>query len=124
MIGTNESIGFLMSENKPQGVYEFPLTEETARNIVRDLANNHTNRIRWSRHIKDRMSERGISSRQIMTLLKNKHSVFREGPYEEPNGDWKFNLKGLAAGNVIELTVALKNHYDDPKAALITVWFD
>ena len=56
--------------------------------------------------------------------LKNKHAVFREGPYEEPNGDWKFNLKGLAAGNVIELTVALKNHYDDPKAALITVWFD
>lgn len=32
--------------------------------------------------------------------------------------------KGLAAGNVIELTVALKNNYDDPKAALITVWFD
>ena len=113
-----------MNDNKPQGVYEFPLTEDTARNIVRNLANNYTNRIRWSGHVKKRMLERGVSSRQIMTLLKNKHSVFREGPYEEANGDWKFNLKGLAAGQIIELTVALKNHHDDPKAILVTVWFD
>ena len=30
---------------KPEGVYEFPLTEGTARRIMNDLAENHTNRI-------------------------------------------------------------------------------
>ena len=113
-----------MNDNKPQGFYEFPLTDKTARKIVNDLANNHTNRIRWSKHVKSRMLDRGISSGQILILLKSKNSVFREGPYEEANGDWKFNLKGMAAGKVIELTVALKNHHEDPKAALVTVWID
>lgn len=113
-----------MSASEPQSVYEFPLTENTARNIVNDLASNHTKRIRWSHHVKKMMAERGVSSRQIITLLKSKHSVFREGPYEAPNGNWKFNLKGLVAGQVIELVVALENHHDDPKAALVTVWFN
>ena len=48
--------------------------------------------------------------------------MFREGPYEESNGDWKFNLKGMAAGSVIELTVALKDHHNDPTSVLVTVW--
>lgn len=44
--------------------------------------------------------------------------------FKEPNGDWKFNLKGMAAGTVIELTIAVKNHHNDPKPTLVTVWID
>ncbi|MDX3774869.1 DUF4258 domain-containing protein [Chromatiaceae bacterium AAb-1] len=113
-----------MTTNEPQGVDEFPLTEGTARKIINDLAENHTHRIRWSKHVKQRMQERGVTSGQILTLLKSRHSVFREGPYPEPNGDWKFNLKGLAAGKVIELAVVLKNHHKDPSSVLVTVWID
>lgn len=113
-----------MSKSDPKGVNEFPLSEETARRIINDLAENYTHRIRWSTHVKERMLERGVTSGQIITLLKNKHSVFREGPYQEANGDWKFNLKGLAAGKVIELAVALKNHHDCPMSVLVTVWID
>lgn len=113
-----------MDENTPKGIVEFPLTEMTARYIVNDLAENYTSRIRWSRHVKQRMLERGVTSRQILTLLKSKHSVFREGPYQELNGDWKFNLKGLAAGKIIELTVVLKNHQDAPSLVLVTVWVE
>jgi len=99
-----------MSDNKPKTIAEFPLAE------------NHTNRIRWSRHVKDRMMAQGVTSSQILTLLKNRHAVFREGPYPEPNGDWKFNLKGKVAGDIIELVVALINHHDDPSSTLVTVW--
>jgi hypothetical protein len=113
-----------MSKNKPEGINEFPLTESSARKIVNDLAENYTDRIRWSGHVKARMAERGVTTRQILTLLKSKRSVFREGPYETPNGNWKFNLKGMAAGTVIELTVALKNHHDSPSSILVTVWID
>jgi len=113
-----------MNNKKPQGVDEFPLTEITARQIINDLAQNYTNKIRWSKHVKQRMAERGVTSGQILTLLKSKRSVFREGPYEESNGDWKFNLKGMAAGKVIELTVALKNHQNNPSSVLVTVWIN
>lgn len=113
-----------MNNKKPQGVDEFPLTEITARKIINDLAQNYTNRIRWSKHVKQRMTKRGVTSGQILTLLKSKRSVFREGPYEESNGDWKFNLKGMAAGTIIELTVVLKNHQNDPSSVLVTVWIN
>ena len=113
-----------MNKFEPEGVYEFPLTKKSARKIINNLAENHTDRIRWSHHVKMRMVERGVTTRQILTLLKSKRSVFREGPYEAPNGNWKFNLKGMAAGTVIELTVALKNHHNNPNAILVTVWID
>lgn len=113
-----------MNVDLPKGVNEFPLTETTARQIIIDLAENHTHLIRWSKHVKQRMIERGVTTGQILTLLQSKRSVFREGPYPEPNGDWKFNLKGLAAGRVIELTVALKNHHESPSSVLVTVWID
>lgn len=111
-----------MSNTEPQGVEEFPLTEGTARQIINNLAEHHTHRIRWSKHVKERMLERNVTTGQILTLLKSKHSVFREGPYQETNGDWKFNLKGMAAGTVIELAVALKNHQHSPSSVLVTVW--
>ncbi|MCH8536351.1 MAG: DUF4258 domain-containing protein [Alkalimonas sp.] len=113
-----------MDRSNPKGINEFPLTEEAARKVMNDLAENYTHRIRWSKHVKERMVERGVTTGQIITLLKSKHSVFREGPYPEANGDWKFNLKGLAAGKVIELVVALKNHHDSPLSVLVTVWID
>lgn len=111
-----------MDKRKPQGINEFPLTEVTARLLINDLAENYTHRIRWSKHLKQRMAERRVTTGQILILLKSKRSVFREGPFQESNGDWKFNLKGLAAGNVIELTVVLKNHHHEPSSVLVTVW--
>jgi len=111
-----------MTNKKPHGVNEFPLTEFTARKIINDLAQNYTHRILWSKHVKQRMAERKVTTGQILTLMKSKRSIFREGPYQESNGDWKFNLKGLAAGNVIELSVVLKNHQIEPSSVLVTVW--
>lgn len=113
-----------MNDNKPKGIAQFPLQENAARKIINDLAENYTNRIFFKKHIKERMSERGVTTSQILTMLKNRHLVFTEGPYEEPNGDWKFNVKGKAAGDRITIVVALKNHHEDPKAALVTVWVE
>lgn len=74
---------------------ESPLTQASARFILNALAEHFSERIRWSNHVKQRMLERQITTSQIFTLLKNKRSIFREGPYQESNGDWKFNLKGI-----------------------------
>lgn len=111
-----------MSKDKPQGIAEFPLREHSARKIIKDLAENHSHRIKLSIHVKKRMRKRGVTNKQIFSLLSSRSSVFREGPYEAINGDWKFNLKGNVAGDLIELVVALKNHDKDPSAMLVTVW--
>jgi len=44
------------------------------------------------------MSERDEITLQILALQKSRGSVFREGPYLEAGGDWRSNLKGIAAG--------------------------
>jgi hypothetical protein len=104
------------------GVVEFPLSERAARKILKKLASEHTDRIRWSIHIKRRMLQRGVTSRQILLLLKNRHLIFKEGPYLAANGDWKFNIIGGVSGDVLELVIALRNPNSSPKAMLITVW--
>jgi len=113
-----------MNDNKPKGIEQFPLQENTARKIINDLAENYTGRIFFSPHAKERMSERGVTTSQILRMLQNKHAVFTEGPYETPSGDWKFNLRGKVAGDTFTIVVALKNHQKDPKAALVTVWVE
>ncbi len=111
-----------MTDDKPKGIEQFPLQENTAREIINNLAENYTNRIFFSKHVKERMLKRRVTTSQILMMLKSKHAVFTEGPYEAPNGDWKFNIRGKAAGDIITIVVALKNHQDNPKVALVTVW--
>jgi len=113
-----------MNDNRPKGIAQFPLQENTARQIINDLAENYTSRVFFGSHVKKRMLERGVTTTQILRLLQNKHAVFTEGPYETPSGDWKFNIRGKVAGDIITIVVALKNHQDNPKAALVTVWIE
>lgn len=115
-----------MESNTPlryQGmtVREFPLSAVSARKIVNDLAMNHTGRIRISRHAKQRMSERSVTLRQILHVFVSKHSRFIEVPHQTAAGDWKFNLQGVAAGDVIEIVTVLKRHEDDPTVFGVTV---
>ncbi|WP_145518348.1 DUF4258 domain-containing protein [Yersinia mollaretii] len=102
-------------------IREFPLSPVSARKIVNDLAVNHTGRIRMSTHAKQRMSERGVTLRQILSIFASKHSRFTEAPHQTAAGDWKFNLQGIAAGDVIEVVTVLKRHEDDPTLFVITV---
>lgn len=113
-----------MTSKRPECVNEFPLTEYGARKIIHDLAFNHNERIRWSHHVKHRMVERDITSRQVYILLRSQYFVITEGPFKTPSGDWKLSIKGLAAGSVIELTLAIARHHFDPSLTLVTVWVD
>lgn len=110
-----------MDNKSPLAIAEFPLTEQSAKKIIRDLASNHTNRIKFRRHTKDRQGQRVITDRQILNVLKSRSCVITEGPYREPNGSWKFNLEGMASGDRIRVVVALYRHENDPSAFIVTV---
>ena len=110
-----------MDAKKPFSVREFPLSAIAARKIVKDLAENHTSRIRLSNHARERMKERGVISRQVLEVLRSKNSYCTEEPHPTPSGSWKFNLKGFAAGSNLEVVVDIKRHDEDPMAYIVTV---
>lgn len=99
----------------------FPLQEKITRKIVQDLALNASHKIRFGSHAKQRMIERGVSTKQVMTVLQDNASRFTEKPHLTPNASWKFNLQGFAAGEIIEVVVDLKNVESDPNAFVVTV---
>ena len=99
----------------------FPLQENIARKIVQNLVISESYKIRFGSHAKQRMMERGISIKQIMTVLQDNASRFTEKPHLTASASWKFNLQGFASGDVIEVVVDLKNIEYDPNAFVVTV---
>ncbi|MGI9276234.1 MAG: DUF4258 domain-containing protein [Endozoicomonas sp.] len=110
-----------MEARTPTPVKEFPLTPQTAKKIIQDLAKNHSQRIRFGSHARERMAERNVSNRQIFSVLRSDHSFFTENPHPTAGGSWKFNLQGFAAGVTLEVVVDLQRHDEDPSAYLVTV---
>ena len=114
-------IGSAISENKPESVHEFLLTSNSAKRIINDLANNYTARVKFGKHARERMQQRRVTNMQVLQVLGNRHSRVTEGPHQTPAGDWKCNLQGMAAGDIIEVVVTLKRHESDPSAFIVTV---
>ncbi|EOU3145244.1 DUF4258 domain-containing protein [Yersinia enterocolitica] len=67
------------------------------------------------------ISARCVTLRQILSIFTSKHSRFTEVPHQTAAGDWKFNLQGIAAGDLLEIVAVLKRHEDDPTVYVITV---
>jgi hypothetical protein len=99
----------------------FPLQEKIARKIVQDLALTASHKIRFGSHAKERMIERGINTKQVMTVLQDNASRFTEKPHLTASASWKFNLQGFAAGEIIEVVVDLRNVENNPNAFIVTV---
>lgn len=111
-----------MTDKPPIGnVTEFPLSEKTARKTLVDMANHHSEKIRFSTHAQERMLERGVTTAEVLSILKSKHSQFTEAPHQTPKGSWKFNLRGCAAGKVTEVVIDLRRIETMPNAYIVTV---
>lgn len=111
-----------MDSKKPLSFKEFPLSPISARKIVQDLANNHTGRIRFTRHARERMVQRSVSNRQILTVMRSRSSIFTEDPHPTPQGSWKCTMRGFAAGIHIEVAIDIRRHDQDPTAYVVTVF--
>ena len=110
-----------MDIKKPHTVKEFPLRPNSALSIVRDLAENHTQLVRFSLHAKERMLERGVTNKQVFDILRSRRSYITETPCQTPKGSWKFNLMGFSSGEAIELVIDIRNPEEKPGAYLVTV---
>ncbi|GAD90628.1 MULTISPECIES: DUF4258 domain-containing protein [Vibrio] len=110
-----------MSKNMLEGIDEFPLTSASAKRLINELSSKHSARVFIGSHARERMEQRGVTRMQIFQVLANKHSRVTEAPHQTPRGDWKCNLQGMAAGEIVEVVVSLKRHEDDPSAFVVTV---
>lgn len=110
-----------MPKSKPEPIAEFPLSSHSAKKLINDIASNYTSRVFISKHARDRMEQRQVTRMQLFHILRNKHSRVTEAPHLTPKGDWKCNLQGMAAGDLIEVVVSLKRHEDDPSIYVVTV---
>lgn len=109
---------------KVSPVIEFPLTELTALKLVRDIAANHSDKVKLSRHTrKERMPERGISLKQLLDALSSRSNWITEGPYQEPGGDWRCTVQGVASGDTLGVVVRFKKLESDPSTVIITVFW-
>ncbi|XAW88248.1 DUF4258 domain-containing protein [Vibrio sp. CDRSL-10 TSBA] len=110
-----------MSSSEPLKIAEFPLTPKSAKRILRDLAENHTARVKFSKHARERLLERKITIQQVLCVLKSTSNRFHEGPYQTAKGDWQMNVEGIASGDSIRVPLILRRHEDDPQVLIITV---
>jgi len=94
------------------------LTEAQVADGVKRLA--ATNKLGWSRHVEDRMAQRGIDKGMVRDCLKN--GFFSERPYiaNKPGAiQYKFTMTCVVDG---ERLVTAASYYPESKIVVITVF--
>ncbi len=103
---------------KPKkNILQFGLNETSAKKILKNLADH---RIFFTNHVEERMVERSITRKQVFKCIK--HGKIIEGPYQEPNGDWKLKLEVITAGDVVRTVAVLQKDERGDYCLIITVF--
>jgi len=90
----------------PEDVAQFRLTATLAKERVRQLA-AVTSNLQWTKHIQERMEERGIDDSDVLKVLRE--GDVDEDPIEGKNlGEWKIKLtRKLLNGRVAGVVTVL-----------------
>ena len=110
-----------MAHRQGRSVIGFGLDRCSVKRVAARLAEEDSSRIRLSRHARQRMQERGVTIRQVLDVLKSKHSYVTEGPAGTATGSWKFNLMGFSAGEALELVLDMRGLEPELSVLLVTV---
>ena len=84
-----------------------PSPEDMARHVNR-LAEDSKNVV-ITHHARDRMGERRITSRHLMTCLRKGRVIV--GPYKAVNGDWRCTMVRAVSG--MDITAAIAVNFED-----------
>ena len=93
------------------------LTPTMARAKVRELVKDSAN-VSLTTHVRKRMSERGVSRKQIDNCLAM--GWVPDDPYVNMYGNWQFNVIQLTAGVRLEVGVAI----DWPSGVIVLTAFE
>lgn len=73
-----------------------------------------------SAHARERMTERGITFKQILTCIEK--GVISESPYRDVKGDWRCNVEHYTSGNVVTVAIAFKYNNNGERIVVVTVY--
>lgn len=90
-----------------ENIKPFRLGADAALKRIRELASDSRN-VFITRHAIQRMVEREITRTQVIECLLR--GVIGEGPALDPYGSWKCTLRRVAAGQELEVVVALQGN--------------
>lgn len=92
----------------------------TEKQIRAYIASAISDRLYPSDHAKQRMQEREISMRQVITVLQKGTLV--DGPkHNDEKGSWEVKIRSWAAGFNISVVVAIYVNEDEVPVVVITV---
>lgn len=85
------------------------LTAAEARRLIRELAED-TGTIVWTKHIEDRMAERGIDSDAVLGILKNGDVEEEPSPDNEDPRDWHVKIvRKMRTGRTAGVALVIEN---------------
>lgn len=97
-----EVLAFPQPKNPPESLEE--LVKRT-----HELAKNSEN-VSWDcPHAQQRMSERGVTVRQILDVLRQGKGI--DGPTLDQYGDWRIKLKRFSCGRNVQVVVVVRNDF-------------
>ena len=100
-------------------VTKLDLTPTSALNIIRELA-KESQKVFFTNHARERMSQRNIATSQIFRCLKT--GVITEEPFRDPKGNWKLTLESMCAGDLITVAVVLDHNEQGNYILIITTY--
>ena len=100
---------------------EFPLSRKMAKQILREIVAHRSQNLRFSRHARERMAEREVTTRQVIQLINSTSNRFTEDPHQTAAGSWKFKLTAYVSGREVHAVFDLKRCETDPKTIVVTV---
>ena len=71
---------------------------------MHDLAKNTLN-INWTEHALERLDERGLTTRQVLSTLRDGEA--ERDPIPDQDGDWEVVLIRRSAGRLVRVVAAL-----------------
>ena len=93
---------------RPKRPPSVPSRDELVQKI-RALATETTN-LRFDHpHVQQRLAERGVTMRQVLTVLRQGNAI--SGPTLDEHGDWRIKLKKRVAGRRVQVVVAVKEEH-------------
>ncbi len=98
------------------------LTEQKAKQILKEVIQDSFN-IKFSKHVLDRINERGVTRTQIIRVLDR--GRFDELPFRSAKGNWQMTLSSISAGHDIKVACALDYKEDTGNyVVIITTYID
>ena len=81
------------------------ITDKRLKELLSILTKD-SSKIRLTKHVQDRMRQRGIDLLQILRVL-GRGEITEQAWFNHTTGDWRFTIKGIAAGTTISVVAAL-----------------